>query len=951
MILEDKSVVNIKKRENTYIYNFDACVIYKAMIGDTYNYNNELVSNKGNYSTKKTKLDLLFTATIPYSLEMLRLDEYYNKDIYVVNKKQYTKSIINIRFDSNCVEWMDKIDKDTGEILTDDNGKAIRVKKTLANKKKMRKYLYKNGFVIDNQKYIFYKRGASKARTGSCLFIKEEMYDKLMNRSRLIHNKPEQGLYFKENEVCDITSLNAYQSLILSGLEDIIEIPKESILIIDDIGSKPFKTISSVTTEENGVLKTETKEVTRVNNMTDGQGLMDESLFELVGRQHKGMMLLRSDLFKCCAFNTKLQKFFEYMDSLGKIKDGKILDKYRGWVDYKNIKLVTTPSSVKYLKFKNKFNNEIDCYMGWFDNIDNIFGIVKSDKEGNYGSWNRTTYQIINSMPFTKEQLKELMKPELEYINLLKTDISYFKNHIAVSERATEELEKDIELLDWDNEEDVETGGLYNSGEMINNILSINSDFQHTKIFKQFRIDQIKCYINELRKGKFRLENTIYATIVANPYEMLLHSIGLFNGECLAKGFEMYCKSYNNNQELATFRNPHINSGNVMLAKNVWHDEYKWFNLTNNITIVNVSDNDFPDRGQGFDYDSDTLLHIPHKIFVEVARQCQVYKTPLNSVKGDSKIRRNNLEELAELDNILSNNFIGKIINKSQIVNSYMWDCKAKGKDKKLIDELYDISSMLSSLSQIELDKAKKSFDNVSMPKELKNINDMTFEGETVIGFNEEEMDELDNNGNKKKIKKMTVPKFFEYVAQDNTYRNLIKFETPMDYLEEILDESKTRNIRKTKRIGELMVKAKSIKGDISRTRHIEAIFDICNKYYSRTKYLMINKDMVDSFKSILRNKYKEEALEGLNKLNISGKTIYSVTSKCFGENIDKNWSKMGMIVMMMLYNSKHKLKLLSVFKSENNMDEVILLKHDDGSINIFGDSYLKIKRRDVIFE
>ena len=551
---------------------------------------------------------------------------------------------------------------------------------------------------------------------------------------------------------------------------------------------------------------------------------------------------------------------------------------------------------------------------------------------------------------------------------MLRTDLAYFKNHIAIKESIAENIEKDIESLDWDSEEDfISTNDNYSTGEMINNILAINSDFQYTKIFKQFRRDQIKCYINELRKGKIRLKDTIYSTIVANPYEMLLHSIGQYNNKCLAKGTEVYCKFYEDGQELATFRNPHINSGNVMIAYNKWHEEYKWFNFSNNITIVNVSDNDFPDRGQGFDYDSDTLLHIPHKIFVDVAKKCQKYKTPLNMVKGDSKIRYNTLDELAELDDVLSNNFIGKIINKSQIINSYMWDCKSKGMDKELIQKLYDISSMLSSLSQIELDKAKKSFDNISMTKELKNINDMKYKGKTIIDFDIEylfddkvnietgeviKVPQLNVKGEQKKIKKMIVPKFFEYVAQDNTYRNTIKFDTPMDYLEEILDECRVRNTRGSKSIADIMVKAKSLDGDISRTRHLNNVYDSCKKYTNKLNAMRMNKTFNEKSKATIIKNQKDESIGNINKISMSSKTIYTILNKCFGEYYkDEKWSSIGMNVLMLIYESNHKIKLLSVFKNENNKNEKILIKDKEGDIDIFGNLFKKIYRKNIILQ
>ena len=87
MKLENKEIANIKKQENTYIYNIDACYLYRAMTEDILNKDGKEINKKGRYSTKDLPYDRLFTATIPYSLEMIRLDEYYPKEIYVKNKK------------------------------------------------------------------------------------------------------------------------------------------------------------------------------------------------------------------------------------------------------------------------------------------------------------------------------------------------------------------------------------------------------------------------------------------------------------------------------------------------------------------------------------------------------------------------------------------------------------------------------------------------------------------------------------------------------------------------------------------------------------------------------------------------------------------------------------------------------------------------------------------------
>lgn len=897
-MIRDNKICKIKKEENTYIINVDGVYIYRAYAENV------------EYITKDIDKVKLFTATIPYSLEMIRLDDVFPNEVYVdSDKKQYTKAIINLTFKKDYTVFKDEINKDTGEVK--------KVKKKIASKKEIRRFLYVNGFTLDGVKYRFYKRGAAKARTGSALFIKEELYDVLMNRSRLLH-KGEGGLPIEEGEECDITSLNAYQSLVLSGLEDIIQIPKSGIFIVDDLESKPFKSISSVTYQKNGKLITENKEVERVNNMTDGEGLIDESIFKMANREHKGMMLLRNDFFKCCGLNTKIQEFFKY--KFGAEYETKILKDMFGREHFaKDIKIILTPSSVKYLKFAYKFNNKKECYEDWLNNIDDIFGIVKSDKEGNYGTYNRLTYQLINSMPLNKDDINEIVKEEFKYVTKLKNDLAYFMNHINLNDEYISKLDEDIEKEELGDEVN---DNKYKTSELINGILAVNSDFQYTQLFKDWRKEQIRAYIKGLRKGKIRIKDTLYGTIFANVYEFLLHSIGEFNGECLGKGREIWCPYYEDNVMLAAFRNPHINAGNVLSVCNKYHNEYKWFNLTNNIILLNVSDNDFPDRGQGFDYDSDTLLLTNNPIIVKKAKECTKFPTPLNMVKGDSKIRHNNMIELAELDYVLSNNYIGKIINKSQIINSYMWDYYKKEVDDELVFKLYQISSQLSSLSQIELDKAKKSFDNISMSKELRRINHIEHNGKTIIKFDESN--------------KMIVPRFFGYVADDNTFRLPISFETPMDYLQEILDDLSRPARTKRLEVKDLLIKAKDIK-DTSQnnTKQHNEIYKIINDCSKKINSCMLSScTLNDKGKNTVIRKAKDKAIKELSSMVINTRTIYAIVNKCFKE---KEWSKNAMLTLNLLY-SVEPLKVLSIFKKKEKFNG--LVKDENGDINIFGDRY-----------
>lgn len=192
-----------------------------------------------------------YLASLDYSLELIYLYNIYNKSVKILDR-QVSDVIIDIKFSRN---------------QKDSNNNVIR------NKRQLRKELYENGFVLNGVKYIRYKRTTAKSRKGHCLFIIEKLYKKMINWSRL-------NLHFEENEILDLPSLFAYESLPLSSIEDIIEIDPESILIIDDIESKFFKRCSVTRlNKETGLLQAKDEEIELFNNLFDGQSLVDKSIF------------------------------------------------------------------------------------------------------------------------------------------------------------------------------------------------------------------------------------------------------------------------------------------------------------------------------------------------------------------------------------------------------------------------------------------------------------------------------------------------------------------------------------------------------------------------------------------------------------------------------------------------------------------------------------------------
>ena len=62
------------------------------------------------------------------------------------------------------------------------------------------------------------------------------------------------------------------------------------------------------------------------------------------------------------------------------------------------------------------------------------------------------------------------------------------------------------------------------------------------------------------------------------------------------------------------------------------------------------------------------------------------------------------------------------IVNWSQILNTYFFHNKNTICDERKSRFLYDKISLLSSLSQLEIDRSKKFFDKIDIPKVLREM-------------------------------------------------------------------------------------------------------------------------------------------------------------------------------------------------------------------------------------
>ena len=499
-----------------YIPSVDAKDIYLS--AHYYNYENheyDLKLKDGNYNLRK------FINTLDYSLDLIELlDIYYKKYrkndfLFTVKKHKYTTNVINLTFKYSVKEWnqMNKntfvkfgynyrdltfddciAKNNTGEIvgiqinskvknkleipspfvvkkveIKDKKDKSIVKEVQLQYKKKgepktlktnaqLRSELYKNGFTCNGVKYCRMKRSTGSARVGKCLFINESLFKSLLNFSS-------GAIRLNPGDEIDLAAYEGYIALPSSSIIDTLPIKPENILLIDDYDSV-FNEDVIETHDENNWLKTTEKNCTITNTIWDGQSLMDISLFG--DYSEYGMVLLRNLMFKSCCFNCNIQQWF---------KDNNITDisqlngKTRA-TKIEDVKLITTPNSIKYLKFST--------WDEWLDNLYPNFGVVKHDKKTHFfeGRLVQTHYQLLNTLQMSKDEVNEFLSEALDFAQLLRNNPEVVRYYIKYPD--IDELDPLSRPMNSKNDVvyNLMSTGLKNAKELYNKGLVGTDDFK-----------------------------------------------------------------------------------------------------------------------------------------------------------------------------------------------------------------------------------------------------------------------------------------------------------------------------------------------------------------------------------------------------------------------------------------------------------------------------------------
>lgn len=802
---------------------------------------------------------------------------------------------------------------------------GVKSEKELPNvkAKKLREYYYNKGATInknllerkEESKDVTYRmlmRSPGKAKSGDCIFIREDLHKKALNYITM-------GLWDKMSyDNAKIVELSAYSTLITATAMDYIVLSLDNIFVVEDevvtamkkaltvkdkdvlyqkteidykkteeyinkLGftfykkkAKKSPQFTYITKSKNGLRSNginidncPVKEVlysrkecyvdrnngvSEVSNVLwDGMGLIDKSIFP---ENMEGFIYCRSHFFKSCLFRGNIQRYFK--DYYGEdYTQAVATDMIGRKMKVADIKVIITQNSLKWMKFIDIMGGTLSNAFGYYEKFmkkhGEKFAIVKTAHSSKWGELQRSSYQINGSLPITDENvLRNIAKTSIDYCNRLKLSNNAFMEHLRITGSARFSVNNVLLALnEW------------------------NDQFQYTQFFKDRKTDIISRFKKErLQLGKL-LQNGDNLTICGNPVALLMKVTrqDFLKEPCFEQiedGIQCYTARFKNGEKLAGFRSPHNSPSNIVYLENVYSESIqKYFShLGKNVIIINGIGTDVQQRLNGQDLDSDAVYVTNQKDIVELARKAyREYPTIINGigVLKNSEYKKS-MSDYAKMDNNISSSqyAIGRASNIAQLALSYYYH------EGNRNQELEDVFIICSVLAQVAIDSAKRNF-VIKVSPELFRINNLEcMKRNPQYPRFYADIQKLKQRKSKKK--RAVIKK-----------EDITDFNCPMDIIYRIIDNG-IIDLRKYKYLSVPTVNLRRVFDydlqkikNRDRKQHLKVISIV--KEYDKT-INKFNKEDKEYHEQVMRE--FELCMTKLNRMTIKSNTMYSLIAYAF---------------------------------------------------------------------
>ena len=520
----------------------------------------DIICIEFNFGTRSSETELKHLEKVMNNAESEYEEALSHSHAAQIEKKLYKREKIQelYRNTVNNIEKYSKLSKEELRTIFYVNGVDVPYifRKKSGEIKKIEKIHYKMLF-----------RSTGKAKKGSCMFIREELFEKARDFIYMGIKLPEEN--------APIVEISAYAPLISSGIVGKVKINPKNILILKDVDRFFERDVISIETDEQKHCRTKYIENYKVKNtLFDGQALIDSSIFPSWGN---GYILLRHHFCKMAAFCCHIQKFFR--DYFGKrYQTATVIDMFGNEHYVKDIELITTDNAMKWLKMDVSYDY-------WCQKVyenDCMFGIVKTAHPSKLGNMQKMSYQMVNSLD--ESIMENVCRNSVEYVERLKQDNDFFMEYLRKKSNFSNDFEVLIALCEQ------------------------NPDFVRSEYFRTRKKAIINAYVMNMKNGEI-IQNADNLVIVGSPFAMLLYgatgnpdivddddTLNVEEGT-----IQCYSERFEPGEFLAFFRSPFNAKNNLTYLHNVYSSNLdKYFELGKQCIAINMNGTDTQDRNNGF---------------------------------------------------------------------------------------------------------------------------------------------------------------------------------------------------------------------------------------------------------------------------------------------------------------------------------------------------------------
>lgn len=492
-------------------------------------------------------------------------------------------------------------------------------------------------------------------------------------------------------------------------------------------------------------------------------------------------------------------------------------------------------------------------------------------------------------------------------------------------------------------------------------MLETTDCFSQTKLYRDFAKAILDSFKKNLRCGHILVHGN-YSVLCGNPIEMLMQSIGQFSGNPIMEPNTVHSTYFADGEELLGSRSPHVTMGNVLVTKNVQHEEItRYLNPTPEIVYINSINENILERLSGADFDSDTIMLTNNEIMLQAAkRNYEHFPVPTKLVEVTNLKRKYTNFDKADLDIKTSVNKIGEIINLSQELNSILWDRLYHGASIDSVMELYCDIAQLDVMSNLEIDSAKREnpADNTLELKKLKEKYGMRDEkGRHIRPFFFQYVDEykgyrdgyyiyIEEEGKYRKHDIVGTLKEANEIKADRENLSIekgrmsyIEHETAMDYLEKAISRYQMSRWKSKDLLdfADCLIDSRTISGQL-RSKQARDIIAMIQEAKKKIDGIWKSDQGNNAEKRNVADEIESELIAKISKLSLEQKTMYHLLKL-----LDKkDYTNIRKFLFMVLFQVHGGTFYELIRKRKEPVNWLIEVSKGNGTTKIYDFEYIK---------